>query len=279
MVKKAIKLYLLLSFTVVVFIIFSYFSPGTIRFVDNIRMHVQVPVMKRVGGMKIGDVYLKDGLETEGPSDITFDEIEPYLNSLSPATVLFTNSRRYISSEFIPGQWKHSLIYLGTREQIQNYFGENCEIPNFLSTFYKTGKEYLILDSNDNGVEIREFDQLSNLHDVSVLNSVIGFSINRPKQQQKQFLEYAFKQLGKPYDYDFQSDDSSNLYCSELIVLSLKSIDINVTTFSQTASRIITSPDDLVKYITHSGFDQKEFELSLYLKKKKNIVYQESIGY
>ncbi|MFO8054163.1 MAG: YiiX/YebB-like N1pC/P60 family cysteine hydrolase, partial [Bacteroidales bacterium] len=279
MVKKAFKISLLLVFFIIGIMLYSYISPGTLSFMDNIRMRLQAPVMERVGDMKIGDVYLKDGLETEGPRDMTLDEIEPYLKKFKPATVFFTNSRRYISSEFIPGQWKHSVIYLGTREQVENYFGENCEILDFLAPYYSSGNEYLILDSNADGVQIREFDQLSNLNEVSVLNSMIGFSINRPKPQKKQFLQYAFGQLGKPYDYDLRSDDSTNLYCSELVKRSLKSIGIEITTFSQTIGRTITSPDDLVRYIIHTGIDQKEFELLVYLKKERGVVYQESIKY
>ncbi|MGM0612989.1 MAG: YiiX/YebB-like N1pC/P60 family cysteine hydrolase [Bacteroidota bacterium] len=226
--------------------------------------------MKGVGDYQYGAVYLKNGKEVEGPSDISYEELLPYLHIIKPGSIILTRSRRYLSSEFIPGKWKHSAVYLGTQKKVHKYYGENSKVAQNLEPYYQTGREILIVDSNSDGVNVREMKNLSNLNDVSLLNGFISFHVNASKETQQEFVCKALSQVGKEYDFDLRTEDKSAIYCSELLAMSLESIGIKISTYSETIGRKIISPDNLVNYMKNQGLEKNEFRFLLYLEKEKN---------
>lgn len=241
--------------------------------VDNFRMVIQGPVVEKVGDMKVGQAYYRDGIHVEGPQDISFSELEPYLDSLKPGHLFFTNSRRYVSSEFIPGTWKHSVVYLGNRGQIDQFFGAHSHTALFLRKYLeKPGHQYLILDSHAGGVEIRDIRGLSSLDRVSVLSGLIAFEADLDAAQWERFFQYAFNQLGKPYDFDFRTDDTSRLYCSQLLMNALGRSDIHIHAVSRSFGRTLTSPDDLVNYFLDNSSPNDRFSLALLLSKDEGKV-------
>ena len=272
MVKRTFQIILLLIILVVVGLSISYFFPGKVPFLDKQRLKIQAPLMKGVGDYQYGKVYIKNGTEVEGPSDIAYEELLPYLHLIEPGSIILTKTRRYLSSEFIPGKWKHSAIYLGTQKKVHNHFGKDSKVARLLDKYYKTGQEILIVDSNSGGVNVREMKDLSNLNDVSLLDGFISFGINKSKEARAKFISKALQQVGKEYDFDLRTEDKSAIYCSELLVMSLESIDIDISTYSETLGRKVISPDNLVNYIKDEGLDKNEFRFLLYLEKEKNQI-------
>ncbi|MFW6020073.1 MAG: YiiX/YebB-like N1pC/P60 family cysteine hydrolase [Bacteroidales bacterium] len=270
MIKRTLQILLLLIALLVLSLVFSYVFPGIVPFIDNQRLKIQAPLMKNVGDYQYGAVYMKNGKEVEGPSDISYEELLPYLHLIKPGSVILTRTRGYLSSEFIPGKWKHSAIYLGTQKKVHKYFGKNSRVAQILDPYYQTGREILIVDSNADGVNVREMKDLSNLNDISLLNGFISFHINASKETQQEFVGTALSQVGKEYDFDLRTEDKSAIYCSELLVMSLESIGINVSNFSETIGRKIISPDNLVNYIKNHGIESDEFRFLLYLEKENN---------
>ncbi len=270
MVKKTALFISAVLFLALLLLGFSYISPGTVKVVDDFRLVIQGPVVERVGDIKVGEAYYRDGKEVEGPGDISFTELEPYLKKLQPGHLFFTNSRRYVSSEFIPGTWKHSVIYLGSRRQVDQFFGAHSQTARFLRKYYKKpGHKYLILDSHGGGVEIRDIRGLSCLDRVSVLSGLIAFEVKLDTEKRERFFQYAFSQLGNPYDFDFRTDDTSRIYCSQLLMNALARGGIHINVVSRSFGRNLTSPDDLVNYFLDNGTPDNRFSLALLLSKSE----------
>ena len=82
-------------------ILFSLFFPGNIRFVDNIRLFFQKPLVRWAGKIHIKPVVSED-------IDINFDELRDFIKDLPPGSIFFTRTRNYPLCELIPGEWKHS---------------------------------------------------------------------------------------------------------------------------------------------------------------------------
>lgn len=268
--KVLIRTIILLIILSLASLVLSYFFPGQVPFLDRQRMKIQKPVMKEVGDYEIGEVYIENGELTEGPEDISYDELTPWLKQLQPGNIFVTNSRRYLSSEFIPGDWKHSGIFLGTKDQMIKYFGADSQVWQELNTYYK-GKEnqYLVLDSSSEGITIRKITRLSNMGKVSYLTNFAAFRILKNKKDIETFILAALANKGKDYDYDLRDDDTSAFYCSELIVHSLRTIDIQVNLTSETAGRTIISPDNLVAFMSSNTSKDKLFSNKVKLSKNE----------
>ncbi|MBR4634001.1 hypothetical protein IKO50_03445 [bacterium] len=46
---------------------------------------------------------------------------------------------------------------------------------------------------------------------------MIAFRPNLTEEQKEIFINFAFEQEGKPYDFDYNKEDKDAYYCSELV--------------------------------------------------------------
>ncbi|MEI7919768.1 MAG: YiiX/YebB-like N1pC/P60 family cysteine hydrolase [bacterium] len=256
---------------------YSFFYPGKWTTIDSIRLPIQAKIMAKIGNYLLSDFYIDGELVEGSPNAMTKNQLEKYINSLSPGNIFFTDSENYVSSEFIPGKRKHAVIYLGSQKQTNNFFKGNELMINFLNTYYKIGDEKLIIDSSSHGVAIREYQELSNIKKVSFLIALSSFKINRTKKDITTFLTYAIRQVGKNYDYDMITDNDTSLYCSELIYEALKQIDIVLNIKQEIYGREIILPSDVVKYITTEGIPSKEFKFMFFIEKENNLVQEQPL--
>mgnify|MGYP001334068194 CR=1 FL=1 len=257
-------------------ITFSYLFPGKIKFVDNVRLALQGPIMSTVGNIELGEVTIENGEVVESEIDITLEELYQFSMKMEPGDIFLTNTRRYASSSFIPGQWKHSGIYLGTKQQLQQKFGMESLIYLHLSPLMNDSSQY-VLDSNSKGVHVHQVDELSNLNKVSYLIGFTSFSINADLPTQEAFLLKAAGYLEKPYDFDMVLSDDERLYCSELIFHALKSIDIIIDQCTVKAGRSIITPNDLFTYFVPKAIKGDTFIYRGCITKKDHIVVEHLI--
>ncbi len=256
-----------LIITFILIILFSSLFPGNVRIVDQIRLFAQRPAIKWLGKLKVDDFPTTDTPDSLADLDLSYDEIQPYLQTITPGSIFFTRTRNYAISEFIPGMWKHAGIFLGTKEQVADKFGKESKVYRVLDSLMNTTDVY-VLDSEAEGVRVHPFSDMSNLREVSYLTNFAAFSMNFPTESKHLFLEEALKLLGKEYDYDWLTEEDNTIYCSELIYHSLKVIGMEIKKRTETLSRIVITPDDLYEYISGRGKIHGEFSVKINLLKK-----------
>lgn len=250
------KILLIIIGTFILSIVFSLLFPRKIKVVDNVRMFAQRPLIKWFGKLKIEDFPMIDSVGANPEIDISFDELLQITDELTPGTIFVTRTRNYAISEFIPSQWEHSGIYLGTKEQVKNYFGAESTLYQRLDMLMNDSDIY-VLDSTDGGVQVHPMKELSNMMDISYLTNFASFSFNQTPQEKALFIEGALKYLGRGYDYDWITEDDESIFCSELLFHALNSVGINIKDRTKTVSRDIFTPDNLFTYLlVHSGKDQ-----------------------
>ena len=256
----------------------SFLFPGQDGIIDEARLNIQGRLLEEISDYTIEDLYMYEGNLTASENAITKKELSEELKKLETGDMFFTNSEKYLVSEFIPGTWKHSIIYLGTREDIYNLFKDDEKTYNQIDKYYKTGDEQLIIDSTSHDVSIREFDELSNLKEESLMIGSIGFKLNVSKENKINFVKYALSKLGTHYDYDWITEDESTLYCSELTYEGLKRANIKIPITEKKFNRYMITPDDEVKYIIEEGITKGLFELKYYIEKENNALIEKTIS-
>lgn len=114
--------------------IFSFLYPNEVPKLDTIRLPIQSTLMATVSHIAIREFTLDDkyNIVTDNTEVLSWEDIESYINQLHPGDIFFTDSN-YVSSLFIPGRRQHSIIYIGTREQVQKTFGIKSNIYTTLS--------------------------------------------------------------------------------------------------------------------------------------------------
>ncbi len=248
---------------------FSSIFPGKVRIVDQIRLFAQRPVIQWLGKVKMDNlpISISDSPLVPDGIDIEFEELRPLLKNISPGSIFLTRTRNYAISEFIPGMWKHTGIFLGTKEQLADKFGKRSRIYRTLDTLM-TDNEIYILDSEANGVGVHHFKNMSNMNQESYLTNFVIVSMNISPELSESFIMDALNYLGREYDYDWLTEDDSSIYCSELLYHSLKSIGMNIKKRSTTLSRVVITPDDLFNYLIENSGKRDMFVLELNIYKE-----------
>lgn len=239
--------------------LFSLLFPRKIRVADQIRMVAQRPLIRWMGKVKKDEVPIIT-LSIDEKS-ISYNQLEQYVEELPPGTIFFTRNKNYVISELIPSKWEHTGLYLGKLKTIKRVFGAKATLYRELAGYMDSDNLY-ILDSSDDGVSIRTLQSLSNLDKSSYLIHFASFSLNQSADSVAKFIERAFSYLGTDYDYDWITEDDDELFCSELIYHSFKSIGVEIERRTVTVSREIFTPDNLFDYLMEMSNSQELYQFN-----------------
>jgi hypothetical protein len=276
MVRKILLYLLVATLCIMLLVAFSYRNPGRIRLLDKIRVPVQSAIMAHFSDYHVDPFNMLNETDSLNNMGLSITDLTPYLENLQPGDILFTNNEKYLSSQFIPGEWKHSLIYLGNISDMETWFDDQSAVWLALQASGLPQHNYLIFDSSVDGVGIRHISRLSNLADQSMMNALAAFRIKRDRQQLKAFITHAFSHIGKNYDYDLLTGNTEALYCSELIYESLKHIGIRLPVSERYVGRDIVSPDGAAHYMLQEGIDKEEFELVFIIRSRDILLDHQS---
>ena len=224
------------------------FHPGQNETLDKIRLKIQTPMMKILANYLIdwrayNYVWLinEDEFFHNDPDMISWEEFQPYIAKLQRWDILFTDWAKYISSIVIPWTWKHAIIYLWNWE---------------------------IIDATSKWVTTWELQDLDNLSRGSLLRQIIAFRPHLDDEQKEEFIQFAFNQLWKPYDFDYNKEDKDAYYCSELVADGLASVWLDITYESKSVWKMVVSPEDAVNYVKEVWIPNWEFEDVFWLAKE-----------
>lgn len=172
-------------------------------------------------------------------SGLTENDIEVAINTLVEGDVVLVGSLGHLSAVAIGGAVTHSLIYVGS------------------NTF---------IHAIANGVELIHADEVFAKYDT--------MAITRPNEEFTQAaISYAYEQLGRPYDYDF-NEGSDAFYCSELVASAYQNAGMDTPTphlstseFGRLMNVVAIAPEDLIG----SGFEPVFTSENLILRPDNSI--------
>ena len=214
------------------------------------------PIQKNTADF-LGDFYIS----SRNDKFITLSQIKTMQEKMEPGDIMVQRRNWYASNIGIPGFWPHSVLYIGSPEEANEYFEEIFPIEgivdyneylriNFSDLYNKyvqsdsEGYEYSTIEAISEGVILQSIEESAHADYVGVMRPRLS------KIDKFKALTRAFSNFGKPYDFDFDFDTKDSIVCSELLYdayLTTKNkagVDFRLNIIS---GRKITSPTDMVK--------------------------------
>ncbi len=252
-------------------IYFSFLFPEKLQFADRVRINLMENTIYALEEIeKAGQRLTLTNFYDRKSSTLTYNELVPYLNNIQSGTIFFISHGKIVSN-LIPGNWTHAGFYLGTKKQLQNKFGSTSTIYKLVENFYQTGEEYLIIDSSlKKGCAVRDILDMAALESESTLRSMICFEPKIGQAQLQYILQSTLAETGKKYDLSFSMNDSSKIYCTELINDAFQSFGIVFYRRTPIFFRNILLPEDMVEEIMEKHMN--DFKLKMCLVKNNNQV-------
>jgi len=201
---------------------FAYNPPAFRLMMEFMRNDIKQPVRKTI-------CLTASKIDYSGRKNkyITKRDIREIRKVLRPGDIIFHRSESQLSNVAISGFWTHSGIYIGGRDEINDYF-KDVEIPGYRRPSEYIEKKFpevfrkilfhrhLIIEAIGEGVAINPLEHFANAD---------YFAAIRPATDRKALfgvLLKSFENYGKPYDFffDFKTDDA--LVCSEFVYKSFQ---------------------------------------------------------
>jgi hypothetical protein len=161
------------------------------------------------------------------------NEYQQLVSSLRPLDILLEKTPFRLTDKFIPGYYGHVAIWVGTERELKE-----LGVWELLPQHYKIAKERYsyegppfqqsvrsgksIIEALRPGVDINSMRSFLNIDDLAILRPTtcpeeLAFSKTCLTQKDKrEYLLEAFKQIGKDYDFNFDTNTEKKIVCSEI---------------------------------------------------------------
>lgn len=208
---------------------------------------------------------------------ITLEQIQSYKKDLLPGDILLQRREWHATNVGIPGYWTHSALYIGTLDELNEYFKdtpqlEGATFAEYMQSHYPRAHEafqnpdahgfaHSVIESKRPGVIFMSLENSAHADALAVLRTQ-----SLTTEERFTVVTQALQYYGKPYDFNFDFVTDSALVCSELVYKAYT--DIPKLSFQPKVmnGRLILSPNDMAKkYAEEYETPDAELELVLFL--------------
>ena len=176
-----------------------------------LKSNVQGPAYETQSFVSMMVSHVRVPLHAKGftPETVRAD-IQP---KLAPGDILLTRRDGYLSNTFLPGNWGHAAMYLGSADEIRA-LGEDPLLDKALASYKgkdRDGFPFAAIEAIGEGVRFSSAEFALHANSVAVL---------RPKvspQQIRTAVRRAIELEGVPYDFSFDLSSQDKIICTELV--------------------------------------------------------------
>lgn len=189
-----------------------------------------INIFSMVFGNGVGLVEFRRG-KLYRKSDVLTD----VQSSLNAGDILLEKTPFRLTDKLIPGYWGHAAIWIGTEQELKDLgIWNNPVVVRYCDEIHE-GR--LVVEALRSGVEMNTLQHFLNIDSIGILRP----SDARPAERADAILR-ALRQVGKPYDFNFDVESKGQVYCSKLVYLSYG--DINWPTHKSIGGCTF-APDDV----------------------------------
>ena len=163
--------------------------------------------------------------------------------ALKAADILVEKTPFRLTDTFIPGHWGHAAIWAGDEVELKalKIWDHPVVVPHQAAIRRGHG----VVEALRSGVELNTLAHFLNIDDLGVLRQD---SVS--DEQRAAIVLLALRQIGKPYDFNFDAQTTTRVFCSKLVYLAYG--DLQWPT-SRMMGRVTVTPDNIAARALGNG--------------------------
>jgi len=181
-------------------------------------------------GNTVGLVEMRRGKLYQRP-----DILERVKGGLQAGDILLEKTPFRLTDTFIPGHWGHAAMWIGTEAELRDLGIWDHPVTRKHHEAIRAGRG--VVEALRSGVEMNPLEQFMNIDDLGVLRHE---TLARAKRAE--VILQALRQVGKPYDFNFDAQTTHRVFCSKLVYLAYG--DLQWPT-AKVMGRVTVSPDNI----------------------------------
>jgi len=206
--------------------------------------------------------YLGDTRIVSRPPFITAGQIEAIQPRLEPGDILLERANWYLSNPGLPGFWKHAALYVGRLEDLKRLgIADDPNVQQHLADYLLAapdGREKTVIEAVSEGVLLNSLTKSLCADYAAVLRPRVS------GRQAATAITRAFANLGKPYDFNFDFEDTTKLVCTQVVYLSYR--DALSFELQRILGRTTMPANEIArKYANEAGRADRQLDFVLFL--------------
>ncbi len=154
---------------------------------------------------------------------------------LRAGDILLEKTPFRLTDKLIPGYWGHAAIWIGTEGELKELgIWDNPVVAKYRDEI-RQGR--LVVEALRSGVEMNSLEHFFNIDSFGALRKP---GIDR--EARARTVIQALRQVGKPYDFNFDVESKERVYCSKLVYLSYSGVEWPT---KRSLGRTTFTPDDV----------------------------------
>jgi len=155
--------------------------------------------------------------------------------TLTAGDILLEKTPFRLTDKLIPGYWGHAAVWTGTESELKELGIWDDPIVARHHDEIRDGR--LVVEALRSGVEMNNLEHFLNIDSIGILRKP-----GLDRESRARTIIQALRQVGKPYDFNFDVESKERVYCSKLVYLSYSGIDWPT---KKSLGRTTFTPDDV----------------------------------
>ncbi|RNC67990.1 MAG: Poxvirus G6 [Desulfuromonadales bacterium] len=155
--------------------------------------------------------------------------------TLMAGDILLEKTPFRLTDKLIPGYWGHAAVWIGGEAELKELGIWDHPVVTRHHDEIREGR--LVVEALRSGVEMNTLEHFLNVDSLGVLRKIAA-----GREERGRIIIQALRQVGKPYDFNFDVESKERVYCSKLVYLSYSGIDWPTR---KSLGRATFSPDDV----------------------------------
>ena len=138
--------------------------------------------------------------------------------TLKAGDILLEKTPFRLTDKLIPGYWGHAAVWIGNEAELKELgIWDNPVVARYRK---EISQGRLVVEALRSGVEMNTLEHFFNVDSFGALRKAEITREGRAKT-----VIQALRQVGKPYDFNFDVESKERVYCSKLVYLSYSGMD------------------------------------------------------
>ncbi|NVN89831.1 MAG: Poxvirus G6 [Desulfuromonadales bacterium] len=154
---------------------------------------------------------------------------------LKAGDILLEKTPFRLTDKLIPGYWGHAAVWIGTEAELKELGIWNNSLVMRYREEIREGR--LVVEALRSGVEMNSLQHFLNIDSIGILRKP-----DQSREARASTVIQALRQVGKPYDFNFDVESKERVYCSKLVYLCYSGVDWPT---KRSLGRTTFTPDDV----------------------------------